>query len=513
MVSVESAGQTNAAVATLTGTVTPPSASSSSATPAPAATDKPEFSAEVTSLVDSGGALLAALVALATVGGCLLYQCGLTRAKNCGHTSTLLLVGSLFGLAAYWIGGFAVQTGGIGDAHAALSTLAPPATGESLDHELGFTAAGHHWGVMGNSGFFLVTGHPAAGPIATLFLVQAAALLIAVTAALGSALERSKLVPIACFAFLIGALIYPLTANWIWGGGWLAQSGREFGVGHGMVDVGGAGVVHETAGVLALALAVILGPRHGRFRRNGPAAIPGHNVPFYVLGTIILLVAWTAANAYGGSVLVLAPSLGTPPAGPISDPALASINTLLAATAGLVISFFDSFRQRQRPEPARLCRGLLGGAVAISGCAGLVDPWAAFVIGAVAALIVQAAMAGLERKRIDDPVGAAAVHGAAGLWGVLAVGLFANGTAGLGVNGVNGSVRGLFFGGGWHQLAAQALGGVTIFVVVYLLGSACLTIVQKIVGLRVDLAQELNGLDWPEVGALGYQGDVEEPRE
>ena len=118
-------------------------------------------------------------------------------------------------------------------------------------------------------------------------------------------------------------------------------------------------------------------------------------------------------------------------------------------------------------------------------------------------------MTQLERKHIDDPVGAAAVHGVGGAWGVLAVGLFANGTAGYGLNGVNSPVRGLFFGGAWHQLAAQLLGCITGFVVVYILGLACVNLVHKILGLRVKLADEANGLDLPEVGALGYQGDVE----
>jgi Amt family ammonium transporter len=182
---------------------------------------------------------------------------------------------------------------------------------------------------------------------------------------------------------------------------------------------------------------------------------------------------------------------------------------LLAASGGLMISFLQAAWRKGRPEPARLCRGLLGGAVASCGGAGLIDPWAAFVIGCIAGLLVQAAVVYLENKRIDDPVGAVAVHGAGGAWGVLAVGLFANGAEGVGLNGVALPVRGLFFGGAWHQLAAQVIGCVTGFVIVYVLGYACISLVQKILGLRVDLAAEANGLDWPEVGALGYQGDVE----
>jgi len=477
--------------------VTAPAAEAIPPTPAPAPTSP------VTDLL---GSVLAALMALASLGGFLLYYCGLTRAKNSGHTSTLLLAGVLFGLTGYWIGGFAVQTGGIGDAHAALAQSLPASERSALNHELGPVAFGHHWGIMGSSGFFLATDDPARNGIATLFLIQAALLAIVLAAALGAALERGRVLAMAFCAYLIGVLIYPLLANWVWGGGWLAELGREFGLGHGVIDLAGAGVVHETAGVMALVIAIVLGPRHGRYGRNKLSnSIPGHNVPFIVLGSIVLLISWMAANAFSCA------NLATDPASP--DPAsgagLAAVNTLLAATGGLIVSFIQASWQKRRPEPARLCRGLLGGAVASCGGAALVDPWAAFVIGGVAALLVQAAMDSLERRRMDDPVGAAAVHGVGGAWGILAVGFFANGTAGYGLNGVTAPVRGLFFGGAWHQLAAQAIGCVTGFVIVYVLGLGCVNLVQKILGNRVELAVETSGLDLPELGALGYQGDVE----
>ncbi|MCE0522245.1 MAG: hypothetical protein LV480_04975 [Methylacidiphilales bacterium] len=472
---------------------------------APSTTGATSITTTVTSTINLPRSILGALITLGALGGFLLYQCGLTRAKNCGHTSTLLLVGVLFGFTGYWIGGFAVQTGGVGDTHAALSQPVMPAEKSVLDHELGPMAFGHHWGVMGSSGFFLTTDDSSRNGIATLFLIQAAMLTIAVAAALGAALERGKILAMAFCAYLIGVLVYPLLANWAWGGGWLAELGREFGLGHGFVDMGGAGVVHETAGVLALVIAIILGPRHGRFGRNKPvhSNIPGHNIPFIVLGSVLLLISWMTSNACASASLM---------PGEPSSAGLAAVNTLLAATGGLVISFIQAAWQKQHAQPARLCRGLLGGAVASSACVGLIDPWAAFVIGVVAGLLVQAAMLYLESRRIDDPVGAAAVHGAGGAWGVLAVGLFANGTAGIGLNGVTAPVRGLFFGGAWHQLAAQAIGCVTGFVVVYLLGYACVGLVQKILGNRADLADETGGLDWPELGALGYQGD-EEPED
>ncbi|HEV3272712.1 MAG TPA: hypothetical protein VGZ93_11075 [Candidatus Methylacidiphilales bacterium] len=488
---------------------TPPPAPAPTPPAAPTLTAAAPLIPAISPTSNVPGSILGALMTLASIGGFLLYQCGLTRAKNCGHTSVLLLVGVLFGLTGYWIGGFAVQTGGIGDAHAALAQPFSTAEKGALDHELSPVLFGHPWGFMGSAGFFLAQDASPApddssrNGVASLFLIQAALLAIAVAAALGAALERGRLLAMAFCACLIGVLVYPLPANWVWGGGWLAEMGREFGLGHGFVDSGGAGVVHETAGTLALVIAIVLGPRHGRFGRNKPStsAIPGHNVPFIVLGSIVLLISWMATNAF--ACASLAPDAASTGAG------LAAINTLLAATGGLVISFAQAAWQKRRPEPARLCRGLLGGAVASCGGAGLIDPWAAFVIGGVAGLLVQAAMDYVERKHIDDPVGAAAVHGAGGAWGVLAVGLFANGTAGAGLNGVTGPVRGLFFGGAWHQLAAQAIGCVTGFAVVCLLGYACVSLVQKILGLRVDLADEATGLDWPETGAFGYQGDAE----
>ncbi len=441
----------------------------------------------------SGWLVLAPLLTLASIGGFLLYQCGQSRAKNCGHTSTLLLVGLVFGLIGYWMGGFAVQMGGVGDAHAALVQSVLPSEKSTLDHELGFRFLGHYWSYMGSSGFFLITDETSRNATAALFLSQAVLLAIAVAAALGAALERGRLLAMAITAFLIGALIYPLFANWVWGGGWLAEMGREFGLGHGFVDLAGAGVVHETAGTLALVIAMALGPRYGKFGRNKSInSIPGHNMPFLLLGAMILLISWTATNAFA-----------------YSNSGLAAVNALLAAAGGALISFLIAAGQKQAPQPALLCRGLLGGIISIFACSALIDPWAAFVIGILAGLIIQFTIHFVEERGIDDPMGAISVHGAGGAWGVLAAGLFANGTAGKGINGIDGPVRGLLLTGDWHQLAAQAIGGITCFVVVFILGYACLSLIQKILGNRVELADEVHGLDWTQTGAFGYQGDID----
>ena len=472
--------------------------------PTPAITEMPapESIRKPAPVWNVAGSVLGAVMALGSLAGFVLYYCGLTRAKNSGHTATMLLVGTLVGLLGFWIGGFALQSGGMGDAHAALMEPPDSATASALDYEIGW----HHWGIMGSSGFFLASDDESRNSIAALFLAQAVMVLIVIAAALGAALERAKVLAMVFCAYLIGFLIYPLFANWAWGGGWLAETGRELHLGNGFVDPGGAGVVHETAGVLALVLAVILGPRHGRFGRNQPAfAIPGHNVPYLVLGSVILLGSWMAANGFIFGSLPVDPTMPAPP----SCAGLAVINTLLAAIGGLVASFIQAVAQKKKPEPARLCRGLLGGAVAACGCAGLVDPWAAFLTGCLAGLLVQFALEQMERHHIDDPVGAAAVHGAAGAWGVIATGLFANGSGGFGLNGVPQTVRGFFFGGGLHQLGAQLLGAIIDFALVCLLGYLAFSFVQKILGNRAALEEEITGLDLSETGALGYQGDVE----
>lgn len=430
--------------------------------------------------------VLVSLLTLGALGGFLLYQSGLTRAKNCGHAPMLLFIGVSFGLIGYWMGGFAVQTGGISDTHAA--GTGPLGAQHALDHELGFMAGGHHWGVMGSAGFFLMTDIASRETIAALFFVQAVFLALAVAAALGAALERGRILALGSIAFVTGAVIYPLMANWIWGGGWLAELGREFGLGHGVVDLAGAGVVHETAGTLALVIALVLGPRHGRFTRNKATGIPGHNVPFIILGTLLLLAAFIASASSTG---------------------LAAANVLIGALGAMFMSCLWGVWRHKRPTPARLSRGLLGGAVALCGGGGFFDSWAAFLTGACAGLLMEGVVALLERREIDDPSGAVAIHGAGGAWGLLATGFFANGIAGHELNGVDGPVRGLLFGGGWHQLAAQAIGCATDFIVVFVLGYLTVQVVQKILGLRVKLADELQGIDWPQLGALGYQPDVE----
>jgi Amt family ammonium transporter len=433
------------------------------------------------------------LALLAAMAGFLLYYTGLTRAKNCGHGATLVLLGTVFALIGFWVGGFAVEMGGVGDAHAAITRMeAMPLDRGTLDHELGLPAMDHHWGLMGSEGFFLETATGSSAPLWMPFLLQAGLLVLAAGAAMGGWLERGRLTAAAVGAFLLGVLLEPLIGNWTWGGGWLAQLGAQGDLGHGLVDQAGAGVVHEVGGTLALVAAMVLGPRHRRFGPNGANLLAAHNIPFVVVGASILLLALTAANTLGAAPHGLA----------------GMVNTLLAASGGVAAAFF--FRSR-RPMvlPIRLTRGLLAGAVAISAGSGLVDPWAAFVIGGVAGLLANGIVGFLEHRRIDDPANVFAVHGVGGIWGLLSVGLLASGTLGDGVNGVKGPVRGMLDGFP-DQLGAQAIGAGVIFLVVVLAGYVGLTLVQKIIGARVPVADEVAGLDFAQTGAPGYQGDGED---
>jgi len=491
-------------LAALSGTNAPPAAPAVVPAPSAAASTQEFLSATPNPSAPpaTGWLAIGQLLVLGGVGGFVAWSCGLTRARHCGHTCTLLVVGVVFALVGFWIGGFAMESGGIGDTHAALASPADPLAANALNHELGLPAGGRFWGVMGSAGFFLASDTDSRSALAALFLGQAVLLALTVTAALGGALERVRLLAVAVISFLTGTLVGPLVANWVWGGGWLAELGREGGLGHGTVDLGGAGAIHLTAGVLALVLAIELGPRYGRFGRH-PAPIPGHNLPLAILGSLVLVLALAALNATAFSA----------PAGNDSPAGLAAANTLLGAVGGLAASFVFLLYRTKRFDPAALCRGLLGGAVAVSAGAALEEPWAAMLTGIIAGLLVQATMRLLDRKQIDDPVGAVAVHGAGGAWGLFALGLFANGATGGAVNGVDGPVRGLLTAHDGRQLLAQAIGVVAIAGVVYVLGFLCVMLTNKIVGIRVELADETGGLDQPKLGVLGYQGDVEMEKE
>jgi len=251
-------------------------------------------------------------------------------------------------------------------------------------------------------------------------------------------------------------------------------------------------VVHATGGWIALALAIHLGPRIGKFGKDGKAhAFPGHNIGYVVVGTLVLVFGWMGFNP--GSTLG-ATDLRI---------SVVAVNTLLAACFGFVTAMAYTNAQNGKPDISMSCNGMLAGLVAITAPCAFVAPWAASIIGIVAGFLVCWSVAFWDRMKVDDPCGAISVHGVCGVWGVLAVGIFADGTYGAGWNGVNGAVKGLLYGDA-SQLGAQAVdvlvGFAWAFGITYLL----FAVVKQFVKIRVSPEAELEGLDVPEFGVYCY---------
>jgi Amt family ammonium transporter len=320
--------------------------------------------------------------------------------------------------------------------------------------------------------------------------------------------ERWKWKAFVGWGLFCGAIYYPLFGAWTWGGGWLASLGKSVHLGFGYVDFAGSGVVHAMGGIAALSGAIVLGPRLGKFDRNGkPRALPGHHIPMAMLGTFILLFGWfgfNAASTFAATDTRLA---------------LVAVNTALAAAFGAVTGMVWITKRGGKPDPGMMVNGMLAGLVAITAPCAFVEPWAAMVIGIVAGVLVIEAVFFIERKmKIDDPVGAIAVHGVNGIWGVLSVGIFATGKYGQGWNGMlnadgssvtlggKGVVGVLYSGHGWGQLGAQAAGAATIIVVMGLVSYAFFSIQNKLMkgGIRIEREVELEGVDLHEMGVLGY---------
>jgi len=270
--------------------------------------------------------------------------------------------------------------------------------------------------------------------------------------------------------------------------------GKNVGLGHGHVDFAGSSVVHMTGGVMAFFAAALLGPRRGKYNYDGSAnAIPGHNIPMALAGTFILAFGWFGFNA--GSTL----------AGSDLRIGVIATNTMLAGAAGGITAMLYMWIKYGKPDPSMLANGTLAGLVAITAPCAFVTAPSAVLIGGIAGVLVCVAVFFVERRlRIDDPVGAISVHGVNGLWGILSLGLLADGTYGDGWNGVNGAVRGLFYGDA-GQFAAQVVGGVTNFVAVGAMTYVAYKVTAVLVGgHRVAPEIEELGLDLPEMGALAY---------
>ena len=408
-------------------------------------------------LLDTMWTLITAFLVFLMQAGFAMVEAGFTRQKNSANIVMKNLMDFGISSLAYWAIGFALMFG-VGNA------------------------------LFGTSGWFLGGGEGtfdslswATPPLTAKWLFQVVFAGTTATIVSGAMAERTKFPAYLIYSALISGIIYPVSGHWIWGGGWLAS--REF------LDFAGSTVVHSVGGWAALMGALILGPRLGKYGKDGrPRAMPGHSMPLAILGVFLLWFGWFGFNP--GSTMAATAS--------IADIA---VTTNLAAAAGAITAMFVIWIKGKKPDVGMTANGALAGLVGITAGCAFVENWAAVVIGAAAGLVVVFSVLFFDRIKIDDPVGAISVHGTCGVLGTLAVGLFASprlvDAAGIGREG-------LFYGGGLAQLGVQALG--VVAVAAWALGASALVFaaIKATVGLRVTAEEEIEGLDIGEHGMWGY---------
>jgi Amt family ammonium transporter len=399
---------------------------------------------------------LAAFLVFFMQAGFAMVELGFTRAKNAINIIMKNLMDFALGSLVFWLIGFGLM--------------------------FGVTSGG----IIGTDGFGLFKYmYTEEGGLDywtfTFWIFQTVFAATAATIVSGAMAERTKFVAYLAYTVFISALIYPVFGHWAWGNlfqgdGWLANLG--------FIDFAGSTVVHSLGGWAALAGAICLGPRLGKYNREGiPQAIPGHNLPLAALGVFILWFGWFGFNP--GSTTVAG-----------GDLAVIAVTTNMAAAAGAVMAMITAWIRFGVPDIGMSLNGALAGLVSITaGCAN-VSPLSAVMIGAIAGVLVVVAVLFFESVGIDDPVGAVSVHGVCGAWGTLAVGLFAQAPFG--------TVNGLFFGGGAGLLGIQALGVFACFVWTMVTSFVMFTAIRLILGLRVNEDEEMDGLDYGEHAGSAY---------
>ena len=446
--------------------------------------------------------------------GFALVETGFTRNKNVTHTMMMNMMVFGIGAVGYWLTGFAFQFGGVNMAYDAVTTAgavtgpwahSPITLGDWTGLMDSSVRLGSQFGIIGTKGFLLMGIPMTASGIFAFFLFQMVFMDTAATIPTGSMAERLKFTGFVAMGLWVSMFIYPLVGGWVWGGGWLQNLGRITGWGNGAVDFAGSGVVHMIGGCVGLAGAMVIGPRIGKFNKDGSVnPTPGHNITIGVLGTIILFFGWFGFNP--GS------SLGF--TGAFRNLAvIAAVNTLLAggASACSAMAYMWLISPAKKPDAGMSVNGMLAGLVAITAPCAFVAPWAAVVIGIIAGVLVCVAVVVLDKMHIDDPVGAVPVHMVNGAWGVLSVGIFANANPDTAAwNGMSSAVTGLIAGGG-TQILAQATEVIAIFVTVFGLSWLFFKACHAMGLLRVSREVEIEGLDMPEMGSLAYPADWEAP--
>ena len=409
--------------------------------------------------IDTIWTLLAAFLVFFMQAGFAMVEAGFTRAKNASNIMMKNMMDFSVGSIGYWAIGFGLMFGA-----------------DKL-------------GLFGSDGFFLSAADPSNGDGLWQFafwIFQAVFAATAATIVSGAMAERTKFTSYLAYSVVISALIYPIAGHWIWGGGWLGEKG--------LIDFAGSTVVHSVGGWAALAGAIVLGPRLGKYGPNGNVkAIPGHNIPLAALGVFILWFGWFGFNP------------GSTTAGTNLSIATIAVTTNLAAAAGAITAMISVWIRHGKPDTSMTLNGSLAGLVAITAPCASVSPGSAIIIGAVAGVLVVLSVEFIDGTlKIDDPVGAISVHGVCGAFGTLAVGLFAQAKYGE-ASGV-GAVNGLFFGGGFSQLWTQLTGVVSVFVWAFFGALAVFYLIKGTVGLRVSKEEELRGLDIDEHGMESYSG-------
>ena len=430
--------------------------------------------------------------------GFALLTCGLVRKKNTAHLMMLNFAAYVFAFLAYYAVGYAFQFGAVA-INAAPTNLGGIPT---LNH---FLIGSGQWGFVGGKGFFLTgPAYDSSSNCLTLFEVvfmETAGYII-----VGAICERITFWAFLLCELFIGAILYPISGCWTWGGGWLSQLGSTMNLGHGYVDFAGSTVVHAVGGFCAMALAIILGPRLGKYGKDGSIrAFPAHNIVYVVTGTFILLFGWMGFNP--GSTLG-ATDLRI---------SVVAVNTNLAAVAGSAVAMLFWYFMFGKPDITMACNGMLAGLVAITAPCAFVSPTSAVVIGTLAGILVCVGVLLNERVlKIDDPCGAISVHGYCGWLGAVCVGIFADGAYGAGWNGVGATsylgraglgVTGLLHGD-TRQFLIQLMGA-TLYAA-WAFGATFLVFwcVNKVKSMRVAPEVEAEGLDVPEFGMPAYPEDA-----
>ena len=409
------------------------------------------------SAVNTIWVLLGAALVFFMQAGFAMCEAGFTRAKNTGNILMKNLMDFCIGTPTYWLLGFGLMFGGAG---AIIGGLDPMVLGDYSD-------------VL-----------PAGVPLFAFLIFQTVFCATAATIVSGSMAERTKFISYCIYSFCISAFIYPVSGHWIWGGGWLSQLGFH--------DFAGSTAVHMVGGVCACIGAAMLGPRIGKFGKDGkPKAILGHNITAAALGVFILWFCWFGFN--GCSTVAMD-----------SDDALTSaglifFNTNLAAAVACCVTLIFTWIRYGKPDVSMTYNAALAGLVGITAGCDAVSPVGAAIMGAVFGIVVVLSVEFFDKvAKIDDPVGAVSVHGVCGALGTILTGLFATGVS---------TEKGLFYGGGVHMLGIQLLGVVSVAAYVAVVITIVFTIIKKTIGLRVSAEEEITGLDVTEHGLLtAYAG-------